>query len=89
MRVEIVQWIRKAMKRYKVHAYYQPKNNTYVLHYFGRAIQNFSESNFYEIPPAERMKMIEPLMKVGLNNNLKNKNYEAIIGPHKNGHRIR
>lgn len=77
------------MKKYGIHAYYQPKNNIYVLHYFGKAIQNFSEENFYEIPPFERMRMLEPLMKVGMNTNLGNKNRDFITGPHQVGHKIK
>lgn len=88
MKVEIVNFIRKAIKRYGISAYYTPKYNMYVLHLDGRAIQNFSENNFYEIPKMERMKMLEPLIKVGLNSNLSNKNHNQIIGPYKTGHKI-
>lgn len=88
MKVEIQNFIRKAIKRYGLQAYYQPKHNLYVLHLNGRAIQNFSEKNFYEIPQMERMRMLEPLIKVGLANNLTNRNYEQVIGPYRVGFKI-
>lgn len=78
MKVEITNWVKKACKKYKIHAYYLPRKNLYVIHLWGKAIQNFSEDNFYQIPPAERMKMIEPLIKVGLNNNLASKSRDML-----------
>lgn len=90
MRIEIVNFIKKACQKYKslgLQAYYTPKRNLYVFHIRGMAVQNFSEDNFYEIPKDERMRMLQPLIKIGLTNNLGNKNKEMLTANY-NGKRL-
>lgn len=70
MRSEIIRFIQKVKKRYKgTEAIYIPENDTYSIRYRGMGVQNFDTNRFYQIPRAHRMKMILPLIKVGLNHN--------------------
>lgn len=90
MRVEICAFMRKACRKYKsvgLQAYYTPKRNLYVFHIRGQAVQNFSEDNFYDLPKDERLRMLEPLVKIGLHTNLGNKNHDMLFA-NSVGHKI-
>lgn len=70
MKAEIVRYLKKVCKKYGFSAYYLPDNDTYVVHFRGRAIQNFNSQQYRELGPTYRTTMWLPLLRVGLNHNL-------------------
>lgn len=70
MKAEIVRYLKGVCKKYGFGAYYYPDKDVYVVHYKGRAIQNFNSQQFRDVPPKVRNQMWLPLLKLGLNNNL-------------------
>lgn len=69
MKKEIVDFIVKACKRYKMTAVYYPDNDVYALRKNGRAVQNFTTSIFYDLPKQVRMSQYLPLINRGLMRN--------------------
>lgn len=49
-----------------------------MIHVKGRALQGFNSQVFWQIPPDAREKMYTPLMKLGLNNNIDEKNRDNL-----------
>ena len=71
-------WIIKICKKYNLGSFYLPHKDTYMLHYAGRALQGFNSQVFWQIPPDARERMMTPLMKLGLNNNIDEKNRDNL-----------
>lgn len=61
---------------------------TYFVHKNGRAIQNFTTSDFYQLPRRYRMFMYGPLIHVGLSHNLGENTKESLFGMYKLGRKI-
>ena len=56
-----------------------------MIHYAGRALQGFNSQVFWQIPPDAREKMLTPIMKLGLNNNIDEKNRDNLYTKKKLG----
>jgi hypothetical protein len=50
-------------------AYQGGRFNIFSISIHGKYLLNFTNKNFYDIPKAERLKQIIPLLKVGLSHN--------------------
>ena len=70
MKKDITDFIKKACKRYKLEAMYNPKTDVYMFHKHGRAVQGFNGGQFYEVPRRRRMFELGPLLRVGMHRNL-------------------
>ena len=70
MKQDVVRYIKDVCTKFGFSAHYIPKNDLYMIHRNGRAVQNFTSKQFYEIPKLARMRMFNPLVKLGLNNNV-------------------
>lgn len=70
MKQEIVSFVKEACVKYKLNANYIPDGDIWVIHKQGRAVQNFTTDQFYQIPKRARMSQFEPLVRIGLANNL-------------------
>lgn len=79
MRGEIVRFLKDACQRYKLNANYIPDGDIWVVHKGGRAVQNFTTDQFYQMPKRARLAMYEPLVRIGLNNNLSNVNHDQFF----------
>lgn len=88
MRTEIVKFIRRAAKKYNIKAFYIPDGDIYCLHKNGYPIQNFTSSQFHEIPMPLRFRMLQPLQKIGVNHNLGEKLYRQMENTQMYGQRI-
>lgn len=85
MKSDIISWIKKVSVKHKLSAIYYPENDVYALDRKGRAVQNFTSKTFYDIPKLARERMLNPLIKVGMNQNLGEKIKEQILVPRKHG----
>lgn len=90
MKGEIVRFLRKACKRWKMQAIWIPdeRGGTYFVHKNGRAIQTFVEADFYQLPKRYRMFMYGPLIHAGLEHNLGERTKEGLFGKYKFGKTI-
>ena len=88
MKADIIRWIKKMAPKHKLSAIYYPDSDAYCIDRKGRAVQNFNTKSFYEIPKLGRERMLNPLIKVGLNQNLGEKNRDQFIVDRKHGIRI-
>ena len=79
MKNEIVKFIKHACKRYKLNANYIPTDDVWVIHKEGRAVQNFTTDQFYQIPKRARLSMFEPLVRIGLAKNLNQARHEQFF----------
>lgn len=70
MKQDIVRFLLKMHTRYGLNAFYVPDVDVYCVHRRGRAVQNFSTSQFYDLPKWVRARMFNPLVKVGMNQNM-------------------
>lgn len=70
MRIEIRDFVVKACKKYRLKANYLPDGDIWMIHKDGRAVQNFTSDHFYQIPKRARMSQFEPLVRLGMNQNL-------------------
>lgn len=70
LKAEIVDFIKLACKKFDLKALYIPDGDIYVIHKDGRAVQNFTSAQFYQMPKRARMNEYEPLVKIGLATNL-------------------
>lgn len=75
---DIKNWLIKICKRYGLSSFYLPDKDTYMIHLKGRALQGFNSQVFYQIPKDAREKMYTPLIKLGLNNNIDEKNRDNL-----------
>lgn len=69
MNRQIVKFVKEACRRYQLEAYFIPDNGVYTLTKRGRAVQNFNQEQFFQIPRAHRMKEYYGLI-AGLTHNL-------------------
>ena len=74
----IRRWCEKTCKRLGLSSFYLPRTDVYMLHFKGRALQGFNSQVFWQIPPDAREKMLTPIMKLGLNNNIDEKNRDNL-----------
>lgn len=70
MKVDIENFLREICPRLGVSVNYRPDKNYYTVHKRGYAIQNFTPSQFYEIPKSKRKEMFLAIMKRGLTFNM-------------------
>lgn len=70
MKSKIVQFIRKIKEKHKVEVVYFPDDDIYSVRLKGKAVQNFSSSQFIQIPVKHRYNMIRQLIRSGLNHNV-------------------
>lgn len=82
---DIRNWIIKVCKKYGLSSFYLPDRDVYMIHFKGRALQGFNSQVFYQIPKDAREKMYTPLMKLGLNNNIEEKNRDNLFTKKKLG----
>lgn len=75
---DIKNWIIKVCKKYGLSSFYLPDRDVYMIHFKGRALQGFNSKVFYQISKDAREKMYTPLMKLGLNNNIDEKNRDNL-----------
>ena len=78
MSPDIRNWLIKICKKYGLSSFYLPDRDVYMVHFAGRALQGFNSQVFYQIPKDAREKMFIPLMKLGLNNNIDEKNRDNL-----------
>lgn len=88
MKADIVRFIRAIAPKYKLSAIYYPETDCYALDRKGRAVQNFTSKTFYEIPKLARVRMFNPLIRVGMTHNLGEKIKDQIIVDRKHGIKI-
>jgi hypothetical protein len=81
----IRRWIERVCKKYGLSAFYLPRKDVYLIHYKGRALQGFNSEVFYQVPPDARERQFTPLMKLGLNNNIDEKNRDNLYTKKKLG----
>lgn len=74
MNPSIRRWCEKVCKRQGLSAFYLPLKDTYMIHFKGRALQGFNTQVFYQMPPDAREKGLIPILKLGLNNNIDERN---------------
>jgi hypothetical protein len=88
MKKQIKQFVIDACRLYNMEAYYLPDGDTYVLTKKGRAVQNFNTTQFFQIPPAIRMREYQALIHSGLSHNLGESYKNQIHLPRKLGIKI-
>ena len=88
MNPSIRRWCEKICKKHGLSAFYLPKRDTYLIHFKGRALQGFDSEVFYQIPPDAREKGLIPILKLGLNNNIDEKNRDNLFTKRKLGKHI-
>lgn len=88
MKQDIVRYIKKIAPRFKINAHYIPDGDIYVLHRKGRAVQNFTSDQFYQIPKFARLRFYNPLIKLGLNNNIDGHTHNQVFINKKLGKKI-
>lgn len=71
MKGDIVRFLKKMHMKYGLNSLYIPDGDIYCVHRKGRAVQNFTSSQFYEFSKGYRENMYRPLVKVGLSRNLR------------------
>jgi hypothetical protein len=59
-----------------------------MIHFKGRALQGFNSQVFYDMPKDAREKGLVPIMKLGLNNNIDEKNRDNLFTKRKLGKHI-
>jgi hypothetical protein len=74
----IRRWCEKVCKKLGLSSFYFPKYNVYIIHFKGRALQGFTHDIFWQIPPDARERGLIPIMKLGLNNNIDEKNRDNL-----------
>lgn len=79
MKNEIVEYLKYACSLYKLNANYIPGDDIWVVHKGGRAVQNFTTDQFYQVPKRARLSMFEPLVRIGLANNLNQANHSQFF----------
>ena len=67
---DIEAFVLEVCKRFKLNANYIPDGDIWMIHKQGRAVQNFTSNQFYQIPKRARLSQFEPLFRLGLNQNL-------------------
>jgi hypothetical protein len=67
---DIENFVLAICRKYKLNANYIPDGDIWMIHKQGRAVQNFNSRQFYEIPKRARMSQFEPLVRLGMNQNL-------------------
>ena len=75
---DIKNWVKRICKKHGFSAFYLPKSDTYLIHFKGRALQGFNTQVFYQMPKDAREKGLIPIMKLGLNNNIDEKNRDNL-----------
>jgi len=78
MRKEIVAFVYEACRKFKFplslayfpSAYQEGRFDIYSISIHGKYVLNFTNKNFYDIPKAERMNHLVPLIRVGLAHNM-------------------
>ena len=88
MKQDIVRFIIEVCQKHNFNAHYIPDGDIYVIHRKGRAVQNFNSKQFYEIPKIARRTMFNPLVKVGLNNNIDGNTHNQVFINKKLGKKI-
>lgn len=88
MRSEIIRFIKKACRRYRINAFYIPDGDIYCLHKNGYPVQNFTSAMFHDIPVGARFAMLQPLLKIGVNYNLAERMYRQMENTQQYGQRI-
>jgi hypothetical protein len=81
----IKNWTKRICKKLGLSAFYLPNKDVFMLHFKGRALQGFNSQVFWQIPPDAREKMLTPIMKLGLNNNIDEKNRDNLFTKKKLG----
>ena len=81
-------WIIKVCKKYGYSSFYLPTKDIYMIHFKGRALQGFNSQVFYDMPKDAREKGLVPIMKLGLNNNIDEKNRDNLFTKRKLGKHI-
>lgn len=59
-------------------SFYLPDRDVYMIHFKGKALQGFTSSVFYQIPMVAREKQLIPILKLGLRNNIDEKNRDQL-----------
>lgn len=88
MRKEILKFVHEAKRRYGIQCFYIADGDVWCLHKNGYAVQNFTTDIFHQIPPVERMRMLLPLMTIGINHNLGERTYQQVEHLQQYGQRI-
>lgn len=70
MKVDIENFLREVCPQFGMSANYRPDKNYYTIHKRGYAIQNFTPTQFFEIPKPKRKEMLRAIMQRGLTFNL-------------------
>ena len=70
MRVDIVNFLRETCATLNLSANYHINRDVYTVHKRGYPIQNFTTSQFYQIPKPTRKMAFRALLQRGLTHNL-------------------
>ncbi len=70
MRPQILKFISLAKEKLGINAYYMPDGDIYVVTKNGKAVQNFTSDQFYQIPWRFRLNEWRSIIKVGLVQNM-------------------
>ena len=84
----ITRWIKSVCKKYGLSSFFIPQKDIYMIHFKGRALQGFTSTVFWQIPPAAREKQMMPLLKLGLQGNIDEKHRDNLYTKRKLGHTI-
>ena len=79
MRSEITKFVLNVCEKYRLNANYFPEDDIWSIHKKGRAVQNFTSDQFYQVPRRARMSQFEPLVRVGMNGNLQSNPNQVFI----------
>lgn len=74
----IRRWVQKVCKKYGLSSFYLPDRDVFMIHFKGRALQGFTSSIFYQIPPDAREKGLIGILKRGLMLNIDEKNRDNL-----------
>ena len=81
----IRRWCERVCKKLGLSSFYLPHKDIFMIHYAGRALQGFNSQVFWQIPPDAREKGLVPILKLGLNNNIDEKNRDNLFTKKKLG----
>lgn len=79
MRQDIVRFLKNVCAELGLSANFVAGKDLYIVHKRGFAIQNFTATQFYQIPPSARRQLITGILKRGLTHNIGEQNTKKNI----------
>ena len=78
MSPDIKKWCIDTCRKYGFSSFYLPNKDVYMIHFKGRAITGFNSKVFYQMPKIQRAKQLTFILKLGLLNNIEEKNRDTL-----------